>query len=908
MRKTGIFIMSLLILTTSFAAQPDYGAETANTSFFSDVSGGATGFNYLALKDHIGPSGVPFGGVGTGCFDLAPTGEFTRIALNNTHEDGVIKDVKASFFAIWENNTRRKKITHRRMVRDDSEYLGLKGYASSIYRGLFPTARVAFKDRSADEPRSRLSLYGWSGCVPHNIKDSSLPVAFFEVSIVNTENRPIETSIALSWEDIISRGLLDLENKDALDKLPKNNAFHVKRANWVDYPRVETFSEPFEVGKWKGIKQFTPEPFDPIKATYQNYVQEVAILAEETEGTEVTVLPAYEVNNGEQKWKTFKKDGTFAKDFDKVQLYDPDEAKEKASAIALKLKLDKAETKTVRFMVAWYYPQLKIDREKAHPKSYFGTQDYGRYFHKFFDGISDIVAYSAQNYSRIHEGTVEWHKPILESTYPDWLKFKLINSAYVLYTNSILNRAGDFAVMEGKMGGLAGTMDQRLSAHPFYQKFFTDLDRAEMDLFAYTQDPEEGFILHFNGHYYLGIATREGLSPAPKGTMLDNTCSWIIQLAKDYQQTRGEEYVKEHYERVKFAFENLKNNIKSDIDIPVGKTTYDDYIHPPVYSYIAGVYLSALEAGKVLADCMDDDDFENKLQKQLEETRKDFIKYLWNGRFFSYGCDLDGSDEQDYRMFTGQLAGQFVSRYCGWGDVVPQKMARASVLSQFKTSVSSAPSYYAPKVYDLNLKRGIDKSGSQCWPFYLESYTAMLGIQNGYLEDGLAIMKNIQLVHLREGWTWTQNLWNPGEATYMSAPVTWFITDVLAGASFDGPEKLFRLAPVIRQDAEFVRYPLFYPRFWATLEIDMEKETVKLKIEKMYRSKPMKIFDIEVVPAGKPASEAIKIDVPNFKTYEGDVLDLSEHFDIITSSVQNRPVLHRAGQVPFIEVDSSEFK
>ena len=41
------------------------------------------------------------------------------------------------------------------------------------------------------------------------------------------------------------------------------------------------------------------------------------------------------------------------------------------------------------------------------------------------------------------------------------------------YTNALLNKAGHFSAMEGGMGGLAGTQDQRIAAHSFYFKFFT---------------------------------------------------------------------------------------------------------------------------------------------------------------------------------------------------------------------------------------------------------------------------------------------------------------------------------------------------------------------------------------------------------------------------------------------------
>lgn len=117
----------------------------------------------------------------------------------------------------------------------------------------------------------------------------------------------------------------------------------------------------------------------------------------------------------------------------------------------------------------------------------------------------------------------------MESTLPDWYKFKLINSGYVIYTNMVLNKKGDVMVNEGAMGGLAGTMDQRISAHPFYQKFFTQLDRSEMDIFADAMDPE-GYILHFIGHYYVGMGTVGGRVPRRRDTCSttrrDGSFSW----------------------------------------------------------------------------------------------------------------------------------------------------------------------------------------------------------------------------------------------------------------------------------------------------------------------------------------------------------------------------------------------
>jgi hypothetical protein len=48
---------------------------------------------------------------------------------------------------------------------------------------------------------------------------------------------------------------------------------------------------------------------------------------------------------------------------------------------------------------------------------------------------------------------------------------------------------------------------------------------------------------------------------------------------------------------------------------------------------------------------------------------RDFLKTLYNGKFFAYGSQLNGSGRADAIMFSGMLAGQMLSRHAGFGDV-----------------------------------------------------------------------------------------------------------------------------------------------------------------------------------------------------------------------------------------------
>lgn len=105
-----------------------------------------------------------------------------------------------------------------------------------------------------------------------------------------------------------------------------------------------------------------------------------------------------------------------------------------------------------------------------------------------------------------------------------------------------------------------------------------------MMIFADAQQTR-GNITHFIGHYYFGMGTVGGRIPTEEGWMIDNTGGWIIQLAKDYEQTGDMEYLRRYAGRVYNGMEFLRSLMPEGLEIPIGGTTYDDFHHPPVYSY-----------------------------------------------------------------------------------------------------------------------------------------------------------------------------------------------------------------------------------------------------------------------------------------------------------------------------------
>lgn len=906
-----LFLLFSLGLATVAGAQVDnYGAGKANKRFLPSSSGlgGRSDFDYLALADHPARSGVPLGGIGCGNVEFAPNGRFVRIGLNNIHLP--ILRSTASFFALWTRANGKTAV--RRLVRDSVAQYGMDGVPHTTFTGLFPKGDLRVSDRVVTS-----TVHAWSSLVPQDVKNSSLPVVYFDVEL--DAHADVEAAVAFSWEDFIGRGIKDPLSLRGMDGQIFSHVELVNGEDWPERPPVNTFAEAYDEHGFAGVRQYIPEPIRPRKATFQNYVDEIAVLARTSDGS-VSRLDAFDTHTG-NGWADFASTGSFGSSVGTGSMpLSFSDGRTGGSAVAIKVKLKKDQKKTLRFMLVWYFPELVIDKATAEPGSYWdGGSDYGRYFHNFFSNLGSVVDYGVDEHDRLLSATSEWQTPVLESSYPDWYKFKLINSAYVIYTNMILNKKGDVTINEGGMGGLAGTMDQRISSHPFYQKFFTQLDRSEMEIFGDAQ-AVDGSIDHFIGHYYVGMGTVGGRVPTEGQWMLDNTEGWIIQVVKDYQQSGDFRYLHRFAGRIRDGMRFLKSKMPPGVEIPIGPTTYDDFTHPPVYSYEAGIYLATLRAAEVTAVATGDSLWATECREQFVRTQMDMMRLLWNGRFFSYGCEVDGLGRLDSILFTGQLAGEFVSRYCGWGDILPMPVIQSAIKAQFDISLSHSPDFYANKVWDIRLGHGIDHRGSQCWPFYLESYTAYTGIQAGYLDDGLDIMKHIQLVHLRKGLEWCQNLWNPGDITYMTAPVTWFSTDVLTGAGLNLPAGELRLAPGTTGS-----FPLYYPGFWAMLTVTNSK--LSLKIIKTFATTatsvssgspnspvaasgpasadttaitpdaPAVIKTIVVEPMGVPTDQGVRIRLPvPFNVVEGAVLDLSPWYSHLMHCQKKKAELTEAAK------------
>ncbi len=850
----------------------------------------------MKLHDHIGPSGVALGGIGVGYYQIDPTGYVGRCCVNNIHKsmtdrpDGMLLAVHDGTTAV-------------RLQRDDTTHYGMRGYAHCLYTGLWPTVALQFSDNP--DGVAPMGYSAFSGAVAQNVADSALPVVHYALTLSNDHAVARTMSALISWGDLIGRGIRDHDRAVVTQHDGESS-------EWHDMPTPATYADgvTLQVGEscYVGVRQYAKEPLQPRRATFQNYNNAFMLLAEQTPGMTVSILKGFDVQD-EQALALYLQTGALAPyEKGEVALSAPTNGSRKvarASAVAIRGTVGAGESVTVRFAVSWYMPAFT---QEQYGRMYrFADCDYNKYYHNRFSSIEALTAYALRERERIHRETLAWQQPLLRSSLPEWLISKQINSAYTLYSNGVLNQRGNFSTLEGEMGGYGGTMDQKMSSFPLYEKLYPSLNRTENRQYANVTGAS-GEIQHFDVHYYYGIADFDPAhrdNPTPAGSMTDNTGSWMLQLWNDYALTGDQSELRARYSVMTTSMAFLESKCPRGTAFPNYNTTYDDYSHPPMMIYSGTVWLCMLRVGARWAELVGDPDtvahfraLYDQAAADVEHLYRDWQRSLGYGSFYAFGSDetfissdtAEGEVKSDI-LFAGAMAGQYMSRLLGQGDVLPFSHFVSHMETFLRTSVQKSNDYYAPKVYNLRTEQDLDNPGSRCWPFYLDSYGAMAAIQAGFVEDGLAILHHTMLVDLRLGYFWTQNLWNRGYATYMTTTVAWMLGDVLAGASVDVPARTLTLGPVLSPTlGEELHLPLYYPRYHAMLHYEPVKGSMRYEILCTYDEEgadPLVFDTVVALPQGEPAERRRVIPLPQpFTVRTGAVLELSAYIDAFRGCVR----------------------
>ncbi len=929
MKLFALFALSLLLFAPLYAApKPGFAPATGT------------------ITDVRWKSGIPLGGIGVGKIELLTDGGFG----NFTHQhnwDRPYGWAKGAFAAIRVQAGNSPPVAKLLRRAGPDEYAGVANVAHTQTQGWFPRAEITYSDPALP---IKVRLDAFSPLIPHNPKDSSLPVACLAYTVTNPTAEVQHVSVLLAWPNLLGWGGrvgtawndLSGDRQEAASQGPLRGLRYVTSQSYSD-SQENAVGEDFvganaqnaavttcpawdtanaTPGFWKGFvasghlsagaTQAAQNPAGAVSAetvlapgasrTLRFYVawamphhltvQTRTVFGPETDKSQTDVAALFDADPT-TRWSTGRAmqpgdalvmdlgafqnltsvsldSGQKFPDYPRgLRVEVSDDAQHwhvaallTAAAVSLDLKtgvldvlLANARGRYLRLtnlgadsFYWWSVYGLSVYaagqdaplaltqnaataylvRSETKPV----TEDVGHYWQNSWKTAPEMAAYADANAERLLRETRAWQDPVRQSSLPFWLKLKLINCVFPLYSNTILTRSGRFVVQESPidMGGATGTMDQRMAAHAFYTSFFPELDRAELESYADCQQAD-GRITHFDGNIHEVIGRPDvdyGITDWP-----DLSSGWVLQVAKLYRWTGDAAFLGRMAPHVTRAMDWLEKDGADDDLIPTGGSTYDyERLPHGAFIYSASCYLGALRAASALAPPAQAKAYDAHLALVQQAVMRD----LWNGTFFrKWKNPSTGQAVED--SFVANLAGDWLARIAG----LPRTLAPDIIHQSIAQTIARHQKPFFP-VPPMQVTPDGRMTTSACYLLQHEPYLGCEAIYENYVDDGLETLRRVYLC----AWELNHSPWDEslvynapdggqgGLRTYMTCPTSWFVLSALSGLSLNLPRQTLFVSPRLAAGQTELHLPVFFPRFWGHLDYVPAAHTLSLHISRVF--------------------------------------------------------------------------
>jgi uncharacterized protein (DUF608 family) len=316
-------------------------------------------------------------------------------------------------------------------------------------------------------------------------------------------------------------------------------------------------------------------------------------------------------------------------------------------ALAKQMTLRPGQAATVTFVLAWHFPNLKLE----------GLRDCrGRWYGKQFANALAVAGYIAAHFHRLQAQTRLWHDTWYDSTLPYWFLDRTFLTASVLATNTCYWFGnGRFYGWEG-VGCCAGTCTHVWHYAQAVARLFPTLERSLREIVDYglAFDPATGrirFRAEHNDHW-----------------AVDGQAGVILRTWREHQMCADAQFLSRVWPRAKQALEFLiaqDTHAEGVIEGPQHNTLDADWFGR--VAWLSGLYLAALSAGEQMAGEMGDSAFASQCRKLLELGRRQIDEQLFNGEYYvqlpdearrktvgSYdGCEIDQVFGQSWAWQVG---------------------------------------------------------------------------------------------------------------------------------------------------------------------------------------------------------------------------------------------------------------
>ncbi|PKI42451.1 hypothetical protein CRG98_037159 [Punica granatum] len=738
-----------------------------------EAKGRATIFDFTKKRYFTSQHGIPLGGIGAGSIGRTHRGEFQRFQLF----PGIFEDVPilANQFSVFVSRPNGKKVSSVLCPRSSqlpkaNATSGIECWDwnlngdKSTYHALFPRSWTVYDGEP--DPELRIVSRQISPFIPHNYKESSLPVSVFTFTLSNQGDTPADVTLVFTWANSVG-GVSGSSGRHFNSNIPVRDGvhgvlLHHRTAN--EHPPV-TF----------------------------------AIAARETSDVHISECPCFLISGDSQcltakdMWFEIKKHGTF----DHLNCQKISKHSEPGSsigaAVAASVTVPPGSVQ-VRFC------------EKAYHRRY--TKFYG----KNGDAAANIAHDAILEHAKWESQIDAWQRPILQDKrLPDWYPVTLFNELYYLnsggtiwtdglppkqnlaangYRRFSLDRASSkfknllvddtATVIIERMASVLEQIDCPAASNSAFGTDLLQEGEENIGQFLYLEGMEYLMWNTYDVHFYSSFALlmlfpklelsiqrdfaaavmlrdpermqimsdgkwvqRKVLGAVPHDIGLNdpwfetnaynlyNTDRWkdlnskfVLQVYRDFIVTGDKNFARAVWPSVYTAIAYM-DQFDKDGDGMIENDgfpdqTYDAWSVTGVSAYCGGLWVAALQAASAMAREVGDLASESYFWAKYQKAKKVYDS-LWNGSYFNY----DNSDSITSKSIQAdQLAGQWYARACGLLPIADEKKVKCAL----------------EKVYNFNVMKV--KGGSR-------------GAMNGMLPDGRIDMSAMQSREIWAGVTYS---------------------------------------------------------------------------------------------------------------------------------------------------------
>ncbi|MDQ6418778.1 GH116 family glycosyl-hydrolase [Paenibacillus sp. LHD-117] len=681
---------------------------------------------------------------------------------------------------------------------------GMPHFREVAFKGEFPVAEMTFEEPAFP---GRVALTAFNPFIPLQEDDSSLPAAFFEWEIENTNDEPTTYMICLS----------------AGNPIPTKKVYHRYSVSEGDRGQAIHMIQ-------LGSAQFADDHVSFGDMT-------LATDAEEVSYQEFWYRGGW-CDNLEMFWHDFARPGRLTN-----RQYPEDKppmARKDTASLAAHVELGPGEKKKVRFAISWHFPNVE-NHWNPNPA---GPNGWRNYYATLFEDSAAVANYAFDHWDRLLGDTLKFKEALFSSTVPDVVKDAVSANLSVLKSPTVLRLTdGTFYGFEGcieNIGCCEGSCTHVWNyayALPF---LFPRLERGMRDAdFAYNKRAD--------GRMSFRLMLPLGRERMDARACADGQFGGVVKAYRDWKISGDTDWLRSNWPAIKQSITYAWAESNEDKWDP-GKTgvltgrqhhTLDMELYGP-NSWLSGFYLAALKAGSEMAAFLGEQSTADEFETIFRKGKQWVDEHLFNGEYYvqrialsdkllldPFGDEAVNSywnkerDEIKYQIAEGcaidQVVAQWHANLCGLGEIFDKNQTRRALESlyrhNFKTSMRHEANTW--RLYSLNDEGGLVICA---WPkgvskpaipltYNTETMTgfeyqaASHMIQEGFVEEGLSIVQAIRDRYDGE----KRNPWNEIEcgSNYARSMASYSLLQAFSGFEYDMVEGMIGFKPLYTESGSF---------------------------------------------------------------------------------------------------------